>query len=114
MAGVYFRVHDQPVGFARILHQPDSSQPSTSFHGTSLERLQKENEQLIVLDSVHIYREAFNIPDPYCFKSFDEIPTLLGYMNKMEFYKASIEWEKTKTRRKDRVEYLPSTPQIVS
>ena len=114
MAGVYLMVHDQPVGFARILCQPDSSQPSTTLHGTSLERFQKENEQLIVVNSVQIYQEAFNIPYPYCFKSFDEIPTLLGDMNKMEFYKASIAWDKTKTRRKDRAEYLPSTPQIVS
>ena len=111
--GVYLLVNGQTVGHAQILYPEDSSHPSTELHGTSLREFQKADEKLIVVNQVQIYKEAFKIPYPYNFKSFDDIPNSLGDMNNMAFYKTSIAWDERQMKRNENASCLPSKPRDV-
>ena len=96
--GVFLRCKNDIVGFARLVLDPDSGNPTTVIHGHRLETFASIGESLVAIYDIRIFLEFEKLPYPYTFKSVEGIPKLLGDMNAgRTMFKAVVAWDVKKT-----------------
>lgn len=94
---IFLRNRGDVVGFGKFVLNPETSEPSTVIHGHDLKQFAKRNEELIAIHGIQIFAEFEDQPYPYSFRSFDDLPMLLGDLNKSEkCFKQVISWDKRK------------------
>ena len=90
---VLLRVGNNIVGTAKYFTGPSNDLRRT-LYGSPLSQFAKLNEDLVVIWSVQVFSEFYDVPYPYAFGGTEAPPKLLGDLNHIEsHFKSFIAWD---------------------
>ena len=92
-----------------------SSEPKTVLHGIPLSNFARENEHLVVIYHVQIFKEFIKVQYPYSYGGSEAPPSLLGDLNVLgKHFKALIAWDYNKVVNRNMECHLLDQPRTVS